>query len=173
MGKITIIPTRDAALIQDIVTHPDILNGGVDGGCFVYHDDPQDNYALVVYNGILCGLGRFTEVRRGSYEIHAMLYKEWRGAFALEAGRVFQQWLFTNYPVFSLFTYVSDEYRFGAVYCRAMGLKRVGVIHDFFEHNGRRYDATMYSATRQDLGYEYQTVALNKFRLRGVQHGRQ
>lgn len=171
MGKITIIPTKDAALITDVVTHPDIKAGGVDGD-FIYREDPHDNFALVVYNGILCGIGRFTEVRRGSYEIHAMMYKEWRGAFALEAGRVFQEWLFTNYPVFSLFTYVSDQYRFGAVYCRAMGLKRVGVIHDFFEHDGQRYDATMYSATRQDLGYEYQAVALSKLQMRGSHNGR-
>lgn len=169
MSKITIIPTNDAEMINSIVNHPDILPGAIDGDSFSYVETPGDIFCLVVYSGILCGIGRATMVKRGSYECHAMLYREWRGAFAVEAGVAFNAWLFRNHPANNVFTYVSDRFRYGAVFCRAIGLRRIGVIHDFFESGGVLYDATMYGATRQDLGFSSgvaQVVNLPKFKKR-------
>lgn len=152
MVKITIIPTTNAEIINAVVNHPDILPGAVDGDSFTYREDPDDIFCLVVCSGILCGVGRATLARRGSYECHAMLYREWRGEFAIEAGKRFNEWLFTNTDANSVFTYVSDRFRYGAAFCVGIGLKRVGVMRDFLESNGGIYNATIYGATRQDLG---------------------
>lgn len=151
---IKIIPTTDKKIIEDIVNHPDILPGAIDGGGkFIYQPSDTDHFALAVYSGILCGIGRFTEIKKGSFECHAMFYKEWRGQVAVDMTRASYEWLFNTLKANCIISYASDEHRHGGVFCRAVGLKRVGIIHDFFVSNGVCYDATMYSATREDLGY--------------------
>lgn len=151
---IKIVPVYDPQLINEVVNHPDIRPGAIDGdGEFSYSRADGDHWVAVLLSGVLCGLGRATEVKRGTYECHAMLYREFRGETAVESGRAFFNWIFNTLPANCVISYASDKYRYGGIYCRAIGLRRVGIIHDFFIHGGECYDATMYSATREDLGY--------------------
>lgn len=148
------IPTEDAALIETIVNHPAIFPGAIDDNApFFFKKKSDEHWVLIALSGVLIGMGRATEMKRGTFECHAMILPEFRGKAAIDSARVFFNWIFEALPANCIVTYVSDKYRAGGVYCRSIGLKRVGVLHDFFTHDGICYDATMYSATSEDLGY--------------------
>ncbi|MDR1842309.1 MAG: DUF2824 family protein [Citrobacter amalonaticus] len=144
---IVFTPTRNIDLVEYVANHPDIQPGSSNGHHFSYN--PSELYFEIRVHNEFAGLARAREVQSRSYECHAMILKHMRG-FSKDLGLAFWKYLFTTTNAACVLSMASDKYRIGKLYCASIGLKRRGVIPKFFDGI---YDVTLYSATREELGY--------------------
>lgn len=139
--------TRNIDVIESVANDPDIQAGTSNGNHFAYN--PAEIYFEVGVHHNFAGIVRVVEVQPKSYECHAMFLEHMRG-FSKDIGLAFWKYFFTNYDVECVLSMASDKFRKGKFYCASIGLKRRGVIPKFFDGTT---DVTIYSATREELGY--------------------
>jgi len=98
---ITVTPTRDFAIINELANHPDIAPHIKDDSSDAPIDASVLNhkaniFLLVRINGRPEGFAIFMGRGVSTYEMHSGITKGHRGATALEAARQALEWIFTN-----------------------------------------------------------------------------
>lgn len=152
--KVTVEPTQDFALLNQIVRHPEVFAGSSDDG-----SDPSQ-VDLEKVSGTAFLLARADLAVAGFYalhfhnqvmaEIHTCILPHCRGAIADEAIQKAIEWTFTHTPCMKLITFVPAFNRPALQYALRAGARKEGLVTASFMKNGVLHDQHLLTLSREN-----------------------
>lgn len=154
--ELSVGPTRDLALVKQIMTDPSIWPGITDDGCpkpedFVPLGDEHVIYLLAYKDSQVCGLFMLHPHNEICWEVHTCLLPEGRGWKARELVAQGFKWVWANTKCLRIITNV-PAFNFPALgLAHDVGFEVIGVNKGSFMKQGVVYDQTILGISRPEL----------------------
>lgn len=150
---IRIEQTRDFDLIRRIFTDPAVYPMLTEDGAPAPADFRPVEHEGIWYVAVLVdeqpvGIWMLVPHSVVCYEIHTALLPCVRGREALEASRLFAEWLWSSTPCQRLITNVPGYNRPAVFFSKMAGMKRFGVNEKAFMKNGKLHDLIMFGISK-------------------------